>query len=354
MPRGRWRLSLACVAVLAATAPTCAAAADDAAHDRSWTLRIDDDFLALGGRDADYTGGFAYALNADAPVGPRWLARPLDWIDDALRVPRAGASGEHAAFEIGVQLFTPRDLTAEEALPDDRPYANLLYASSSTLAHDEDRDIVRQTTFTIGVLGLPLVGDLHRALHELLGSPLPNGYAHQISDGGEPTFRYAFSSRRLLASGILGGRPYSARFGFTANLGYLTDASAEIAVRSGPDRVPWWSAPPPLSDYAGQPPIQSAGDRAASPRGVLFEGGLAVRARVYNAFLQGQVRSSDVTFSSSELNHVLIEAWFGLSTELKGGLAISYSVRWQSPEIANGAGSRSFSWGTLSFARAFR
>jgi hypothetical protein len=251
-----------------------------------------------------------------------------------------------------LQLFTPRDLAAEEALPDDRPYANLVYASSSTLAYDEERDIVRQTTFTIGALGLPLVGDLHRALHELLRSPLPNGYAHQISDGGEPTFRYAFSSRRLIASGMLAARPYSARFGFTANVGYLTDASVEIAIRSGPDRVPWWSEPP--SDYAGQPPIRAFGDHAASPRGVMFEGGLAVRARAYNAFLQGQVRHSDVTFSSSELNHLLLEAWFGLSTELESGLAISYSLRWQSPEIATGTGSRSFSWGTLSFARAFR
>jgi hypothetical protein len=86
----------------------------------------------------------------------------------------------------------------------------------------------------------------------------------------------------------------------------------------------------------------------------MFEGGLAVRARAYNAFLQGQVRHSDVTFSSSELNHLLLEAWFGLSTELESGLAISYSLRWQSPEIATGTGSRSFSWGTLSFARAFR
>ena len=352
MPQGRWRLPLACIAMLAATAPSRAAAADDAPHGRSWTLRVDDDFLALQERDADYTGGVAYALTDNAPVGPRWLARPLDWIDDALRVPHADAGGEHDAFEIGLQLFTPRDLAAEEALPDDRPYANLVYASSSTLAYDEERDIVRQTTFTIGALGLPLVGDLHRALHELLRSPLPNGYAHQISDGGEPTFRYAFSSRRLIASGMLGARPYSARFGFTANVGYLTDASVEIAIRSGPDRVPWWSEPP--SDYAGQPPIRAFGDHAASPRGVMFEGGLAVRARAYNAFLQGQVRHSDVTFSSSELNHLLLEAWFGLSTELEGGLAISYSLRWQSPEIATGTGSRSFSWGTLSFVRAFR
>src|SRR4051812_40125424 len=187
MSRARWLVPIACVATLGATTPIRAAAADDAPRGRAWTLRIDDDFLALAGRDADYTGGVAYALNDDEPVGPRWLARALDWIDGALRVPRAGAGGGRDAFEIGVQLFTPRDLTAEQALPDDRPYANVVYASSSALARDADRDIVRQTTFTLGVLGLPLVGDLHRALHELLDSPLPNGYAHQISDGGEPT-----------------------------------------------------------------------------------------------------------------------------------------------------------------------
>src|SRR6516165_3351868 len=132
MPRGRRRLPLAWAAVLAAAAPGTGAAADDAPHDRGWTLRIDDDFLALQERDADYTGGFAYTLNDDGPVGPRWLAHALDWIDAALRVPREASSAEPRAFEIGLQLFTPRDLTAEEALPDDRPYANVLYASSSS------------------------------------------------------------------------------------------------------------------------------------------------------------------------------------------------------------------------------
>src|SRR5215831_12278845 len=180
MSRGRWRQPLACVAIFVATAASRGAAADGASQTRGWTLRIDDDFLALQERDADYTGGFACALNDDGPVGPRWLARALDWLDGALRMPRAASPAEPRAFEIGVQLFTPRDLTAEEALPDDRPYANLLYASSSNVTRDERRNVVRQTTLTIGVLGLPIVGGLHRALHELLNSPLPNGYAHQI------------------------------------------------------------------------------------------------------------------------------------------------------------------------------
>ena len=352
MSRRRLRLSVACVAALAAAASTRFAAADDASTARGRTLRIDDDFLALAGRDEDYTGGLAYTLSGDGPVGPRWLARALEWIDGALGMPNARSPVEPRAFELGVQIFTPRDLTAEQPLPDDRPYANLVYASTSNVAYDEAREVARQTTFTIGVLGLPIIGDIHRALHQLLQSPLPNGYAHQISDGGEPTFRYAFSSQHLIASGVRNRRPYSVRFGFTANAGYLTDASAEIAIRSGPERVPWWSTPPPLSDYAGQPPIRAAA--ATSPRGVVLEGGLAVRARVYNAFLQGQLRHSDVTFAWGELDHLLLEAWLGVSTQTGGGLAISYSLRWQSPEITAGAGSRSFAWGTLSFARGFR
>ena len=318
-------------------------------------MRVDDDFLALGGHDADYTGGLAFTRGADdATAGPRWLARALDWVDGALRVPRADAARDSRAFELGVQLFTPRDLTAEEPIPDDRPYANLVYASSSRLTEDAARGLVRQSTLTLGVLGLPIVGDLHRAMHELLNSPLPNGYAHQISDGGEPTFRYAFSSRRLLASGTHGDRPYSVRFGFGASVGYISEASAEIAYRSGPERVPWWSAPPLASDYAGQPPIESRRDAAAAVvRGVVLEGGLALRARIYNAFLQGQVRDSDVTFAADELNHVLVEAWLGFSTVPRNGLNVSYTLRWQSPEISDGLGSRSFSWGSLSFARRF-
>jgi hypothetical protein len=352
--RHGWLPSVAFFATLAAPLPG-SAAASDAPRDRNWALRIDDDWLAPGQRDADYTAGVAYTLGAgagDTHAGPRWLARTLDWTDDVLRVPASPAADESRAFEIGVQVFTPRDLTAEVPLPDDRPYATLLYAASSQLTLDEARDVARQSTLTLGVLGLPIVGELHRALHEGLGSPLPNGYDHQISDGGEPTFRYAFASQHLLTTGAHAERPYAVRFGFGASAGYITEANVEIAARSGPERDAWWRASPPSSDYAGQPPFRSA-QYGAVERGVVLEGGLALEVRVYNTFLQGQARHSDVTFASGELNHVLIQAWFGLSTELTNGLEISYTLRWSSPEIAAGAGSRSFSWGSLSFARRF-
>ena len=271
-----------------------------------------------------------------------------------LRVPRA-ASGDGRAFELGLQLFTPDDLTAEQAIPDDRPYANLVYTASSRLTVDTARQAVYQSTFTLGVLGLPIVGNVHRAAHQLLHNPLPNGYDHQISDGGEPTFRYAFSKHRLLASGARKEtRPYSLRFGYGASVGYLTEANVELSFRSGPERMAWWSPPPMSADYAGQPPIQSRRDAStAAVRGVVYEAGMTLRARVYDAFLQGQVRHSDVTFASDELNHLLLEAWLGFSIVQKNGINVGYTLRWQSAEIAEGTGSRSFSWGNLFFVRRF-
>ena len=328
--------------------------AGDDPHDHGWILRFDNDLFQPGEHDRDYTAGFAYTRDSDDAIeGPVWLAHALDWIDGLLRVPRA-ASGDGRAFELGLQLFTPDDLTAEQALPDDRPYANIVYTASSRLTEDAAHDVVSQSTLTLGVLGLPVVGGVHRAAHQLIGNPLPNGYDHQISDGGEPTFRYALSRHRLLASGARKeNRPYSLRFGYGASVGYLTEANVELAFRSGPERTAWWSSPPMPADYAGQPPIQSRRDASAAVRGVVFEAGATLRARAYDAFLQGQVRHSDVTFAYDELNHLLLEAWLGFSVVQKNGINVAYTLRWQSAEITEGRGSRSFSWGNLSFTRRF-
>src|SRR5262245_53093749 len=272
----------ALLALAGAATPYAATLAEDAQpRDRGWILRFDNDLLKPGEKDRDYSGGAAYTRGSDdGPAGPAWLESALDWTDKLLRVPRS-ATGDGRAFELGLQLFTPDDLTAEEAIPDDRPYANLLYTASSRLTVDAAHQAVYQSTLTLGVLGLPIVGNVHRAAHQLLDNPLPNGYDHQISDGGEPTFRYAFSKHRLLASGARKAmRSYSLRFGYGASVGYLTEANVELSFRSGPERVAWWSPPPLSGEYAGQPPIQSRRDAAtAAVRGVVFEAGATLRAR---------------------------------------------------------------------------
>ena len=353
--RSRWLAFLA-TGTLAAT-PLASAAPDGDGGQRAWTLQVDDDFLALTQRDRDYTAGVAFTLvDEDSAARPLPLGGALDWIDGVTRFGRLGsdAASSRRALAFGMQLFTPRDLEAEEPLPDDRPYATLAYLTGSSLAIDADRNIAFESSFTVGLLGLPIVGALHRSLHVLLSSPLPNGYAHQISDGGEPTFRYAVSRGRLLTSGMHNERPYSVRFGIGASIGYVTEASAELAYRSGPLRVPWWSAPPVSADYAGQPPIAAFPEPgAAASRGVVFEAGIEARVRIYNAFLQGQFRESDVTYSYDQLDHVLVEAWVGFAMTLKKGLGVGYTIRHQTQDIAHGPAARAFTWGSISFAQRF-
>jgi hypothetical protein len=339
---------------LAATFVSSAAAERDGAP-RAWTLQIDDDFLAMMQRDRDYTVGLAYTLvEQDGGARQLPLGGVLDWIDGATRFERlrSDSATSISALTFGLQLFTPRDLEAEEPLPDDRPYATLAYVTGSRLALDDERNVALQSSFTLGLLGLPALGALHRNVHALIGSPLPNGYAHQISDGGEPTFRYAVSRERLLASGMHDDRPYVVRFGIGASAGYITEASVELAYRSGPMRVPWWSVPPVSGDYAGQPAIAAPAPGAAA-RGVVFEAGIEARVRLYNAFLQGQFRNSDVTYSRGELEHVLLDAWLGFAMTLQNGLMVSYTIRGQTHDIAHGPAARALSWGSLSFLQRF-
>lgn len=339
------------------TTPIVSNAASDDGAPRAWAIQIDDDALALTEHDRDYTAGVYFTLvEHETLTRTLPLSRSLDWVNSltGFNSRTADAANDTRALKFGLALFSPGDLEAEEALPEDRPYATLASVTSSRLTLDSSGRTAMQSSLTLGVLGLPIAGGLHRGLHQLISSPLPNGYSHQISDGAEPTFRYAVSRQRVLKDGLRGERPYSVRYGFSASIGYISELSAELAFRSGPLRTPWWSGFPTSADYAGQPEMAASRGPGASPgRGIIFEAGIEARLRLYNAFLQGQFRHSDVSFSSNELNHALLDGWVGVAFRFASGLELGYTIRSQSREIAHGTGARSFSWGSLWFVQRF-
>ncbi|MBN1239410.1 MAG: lipid A deacylase LpxR family protein [Gammaproteobacteria bacterium] len=328
-----------------------------------WTVHVDNDLFAFTNEDRDYTAGVSVTLGgADDNV----LSGALGWLDS--RIPLAPSRGDDEestrfseigdartkhSLEIGLVLFTPNDLEASGPLRDDRPYANLAYVASSRLSHEPGSSVARQSSLTLGMLGLPFAEGLHRAVHDAVGSPEPMGYEHQISDGGEPTFRYAVSKYRLLHESSYGGRPFSLRFGTTASIGYLTEANAELEFRWGNMHVPWWVSLPSASDYAGHPPMKFADEAGSSGMRLLASGGLTARVRAYNSFLQGQFRDSDVTYPSSRLNRLLLEAWIGLTTVFPNDLRVSYTVRRQTEELEDGRGARSFTWASIGVAKQF-
>jgi len=327
----------------------------DAMRPSGWTLHLDNDLFAFADEDRDYTAGISVTLGGREAAGPKPLSTALDWIDRKSSFGASARDGETArSFEAGVLLFTPQELEAEEPLYDDRPYANLVYLSSSRLTRHPSSPIAYQSSLTIGVLGMPWVGNLHRAVHSAVGSEEPRGYAHQISEGGEPAVRYAVSRYRLLGSGVHRSRPYHLRFGLSGSIGYLTEASADLAFRWGNLDTAWWSSTPSIADYGGHPPIRlTAAQRSRSGPRFEFAAGMNLRLRAYNAFLQGQFRSSDVTFDSSDLNPLLLEAWVGVTMVFKNDLSVTYTLRHQTEELRSGAGARDYSWASIGIAQQF-
>jgi hypothetical protein len=320
---------------------------------RRWSVHLDDDLFSFADRDRDYTGGVTFGLTGmRAHEHPLSLAGALEHADRATRfaVWRGDATLEGEALEIGLLLFTPQNLAAAQPLPDDRPYANLLYAASSEVALDETRGTAFQSTLAVGVLGLRVAEAVQRAVHSVVGSTEPQGYSHQISDGGEPTFMYSVSRYWLLAESSYRGHPYALRFGAGASVGYLTEANLEITVRSD---APWWSSSAASADYAGHPAIGGPIPAAHGRPRLQLEAGARLHVRGYNAFLEGQFRHSDVVYSAHELQPVLVDLWIGAATVFPKGFSVSYTIRHQTEEIERGRGARSFAWGSIGISRSF-
>ncbi len=325
--------------------------------DRQWTVDTDNDLFAFTNRDRDYTAGLSVTLSERGVWHGAQRCRAAASGCTVLEDPTETALADDAvpgarALEIGMLLFTPQDLGRAAAVYDDRPYASLFYASLSKLRADPAGESAFQSTLTVGVLGLPLAADVHRRVHEAVGATLPEGYSHQISAGGEPTFRFAATRYRALAHGRLGAHRYALRLATAASFGFLTELDAGLAFRWGNrPAAPWDAALADAGDYAGQPAI--APPRPRERATFELSAGITARARLYDAFVQGQFRRSDVAYPSAAVEHLLGDAWIGVDVALRNGLRIDYIVRRRTRELAVGRGARSFTWAGVSMTRSF-
>lgn len=312
-------------------------------------IQLDNDLFAGGGkRDRDYTGGMAVTQSGrDAADG--WLSLdPVLERLDTFAATNADASVVRHARQIGLMAFTPGDILAKQPLANDRPYASLLFVSNGRVRVAADNRNAWSSSLAAGVLGLSLSERLHTAVHELVGSELPQGYRNQISAGGEPTARYTLARHHLWIANPAG--TVDVKTTVQGSVGYLTETSAAISVRAGRFASAWWSFTPELTDYIAAPtPVET---QRARPE-VYFFSGVRVKARAYNAFLQGQFRDSAVTYSAAELRPILAEAWAGVVTQLLEQTQLSYTLNYQTAEVRRGAAARGALWGALQFSHTF-
>jgi hypothetical protein len=320
---------------------------------------FDEHVLTNGSRDEDYDGGGEFTLS-----GQRGglVGRALDWLlgsIDGLTCPRARFQGGDDwdvghAFASGLLIFTPKDLAARDIVSGDRPYASLFFLSAGRRYTSPEEDVAYDSTFTIGALGLPAAEAVQSALHSLTDSAHPNGWSHQISAGGEPTARYNFARQALLAD--FGGGMWRGDTKWTAaaSAGTVTEGSVAVIARWGRLESPWSSFAPEENMYVEETQPAPLALPADAPVEVFAFAGARAKLRLYNAFLQGQFRDSDLTYGEGSLNQVLGEAWAGVEFRSPAGWSVQYLARWESPEMRSGIGSRSFLWGSIEVAMSLR
>jgi hypothetical protein len=321
-------------------------------------LVLDEHILTNGARDQDYNGGgeLTFSGRRVGPIG-RAFDAALGFIDGkACPHDRFAAPGwqTRRAFAVGLLIFTPRVLASSEVVSGDRPYASLFFISSGRQYVSTDTEVAYNSSLTFGMLGLQAAHSVQRALHSITGSVQPQGWSHQISDGGEPTLRYQTARQALLAEFGQGTWHGDSKWTAAGSVGTVTEASLAFNARWGRIESPWWAFTPEQTMYVQEtqpiPPPLGLG----TPSEVFVFAGARAKLRVYNAFLQGQFRHSDLTYGASDVNKTLAEVWLGVEWRTASGWAVQYRARWESPELRWGPGSRSFTWGSIEISKSFR
>ncbi len=303
-----------------------------------WAVGFDNDFLVPGSRDQDYTYGLS-ALHISDAGEDSFVAHPLQWVDGFVGLDAATRRG----VEFGLYGFTPENIENPEANSHDRPYASLVYAATRSERIYPLSGTVVSSQLTLGVLGLDLVGDLQKGLHSVIDGDAPQGWRHQISDGGELTARYSLARQQLLSAPT---DTLEIKHTQSVSVGYITEASWGLNFRIGHLNSAWHNFHPEQASYAET--SAHLNNRSVER---FFWAGIAVKARAYNAFLQGQWRDSAVEYSSDEVRHLVVEAWAGYTHGFANGFFISYGLRGHTSEIRDGDGDRNVVWGGLMVGR---
>lgn len=321
-----------------------------------WAVYLDNDLLV--GQDGEYTGGFAITLSGRR--AKEWffsLDPVLGFLNDLTGYSRLGEGPNtitRHSFEFGTTGFTPEDISKSEPIPDDHPYAGLVFVNNVRRKTNLERDVTYQSMLSIGVLGTNAVPELQKLVHDVTGSQDPKGWDNQISDGGEPTFRYTLLRQDLLYTHR--GNHFSdfdLKSTVGGSVGYVTQLQGGINWRLGRLTTPSWGFSPDYGEYVNMgSPVHRETQVDPFPHELFLWGGLHARLRGYNAMLEGQFRDSAVTYDRSELRKVLGEASFGVTCGLQTGTRVSIGLRARTPEIEDADGNRPV-WGTLIFSKAY-
>jgi lipid A 3-O-deacylase len=175
---------------------TAAAASHDLTNSRVLGLHLDNDQIA--GSDRSYTSGLKLSLvvplAVPSPAGPG-KSRSADRVN-----PETGRAFSLTAAQ---HIFTPEDLARRDPIPDDRPYAGLLYVTIGLLSRRAASQQVWE--LTLGMTG-PASGaeKSQKWLHDVFNLVEPRGWDHQLRNQAVAALVAQRKWKSLLSEGANG------------------------------------------------------------------------------------------------------------------------------------------------------
>ena len=328
--------------------------ADTEAYASDWQLRIDNDSMTSLVRDRNYTGGITFSQSGLRAAErfyslDGWLGK----LDSLFNIDTNTGKNLRHSMQVGLLVFTPENLSTKEPIFDDHPYSNLIFLANSRQILSGDESNVTRSMLLLGLLGTNTAKVIQSGLHKIIDVEKANGWDNQISDGGEPTFRYSLSRTRFLKTNYkIDTTNYDLSTTLEGNIGFTTDVNAGISLRVGKvHSLGWLSLPEPSDSFtAAYAPLVTRKNHLETE--LFFLAGVNLRLRAYNVLLQGQFRESNVTYSYSELNPLIGEIWLGAAAAFSNGWQTSFIVRARTKEF-DARQATSHIWGGLTISRSF-
>lgn len=248
---------------------------------RGGTLRLENDLFT--GTDRNYTNGVALtAVSHDLqgalrheclprPIG--WYARFIGWADPGFwRDAGARSSSQNLVVRFGQAMYTPGDRTRTDVIPDDRPYAGLLYMGLAWNRRIHPRaagyEMLDVRELTLGVIGpWSLAEQSQNLVHRVRGIERFQGWNNQLRN--EPAFEIAVERKfKPYAEGtVRPGWSSDAIGSYALRVGNIeTSASTGVELRAG------WNIPNDFGSYPirpgaeNRPPSGDAGLRTTRPQ----------------------------------------------------------------------------------------
>ena len=275
--------------VAAALAAPGAARAQDVEQARQegvFSLVVENDSLSSGA-DRNYTSGVRLAYVQPTGDIPSWLSGGEDFI--------ANFTDARPAFwgvSIGQSIFTPENIAANPAPPDEHPYAGYLYGQIllATIQNRPDGMFPRFSDLyelEFGMIGPSALGQqAQQGIHEFLGAPDPQGWDSQLHDEFVFALSYErrWSSLRYFADITPGGLEIVVSPSLGATLGTLrTEARAGVTAQIGYQILNNYEIGPPRV----RPALSGAGYFEHRDFSWSLFAGVQARAVARNIFLDG-------------------------------------------------------------------